>query len=71
MRIKINALGVVAVIALVVAAEFFMFQAITSYVVNNVLNECPICGARTLDRYHEQLDDGTWVWICPLCAEYK
>ncbi len=71
MRIKINALGVVAIIAVVLAAEVFLFKAACTFVVDNVLNECPICGARTLDRYHEQLDDGTWVWICPLCAEYK
>ena len=69
MRIKVNVLGVIAVIAVVVAAEFFLFKATANYIANDVLNECQVCGARTLDRYRVQTDSGKIVWVCPLCAQ--
>lgn len=69
MRIKVKALGVIGVIAIVIAAGFFLFKATANYIVNDVLNECQVCGARTLDRYHVQTDSGEIVWVCPLCAQ--
>lgn len=69
MRIKVNALGVIGVIAIVIAAGFFLFKATANYIVNDVLNECQVYGARTLDRYHVQTDSGEIVWVCPLCAQ--
>ena len=63
------AVVVVAVVLAAFAANLFFIKAVSTYVVNNVLNECQVCGARTLERYRVQIDSGEIVWVCPLCAQ--
>lgn len=61
---------IVAIVAVAsIAANVFIIKAASAYVVDNVLNECGACGARTLDRYPEKADNGDWVYVCPLCAQ--